>query len=109
FEIASAGTVVRDVHPLAVQVMAELGIDISAQRAKTVDEVGEAWDVVVTVCDASCPIPPRATLQLRWRFADPALARGDEAERRRAFRQVRDRIRERVLVLAARLDRGRGA
>ncbi|MGH2499049.1 MAG: arsenate reductase ArsC [Candidatus Limnocylindria bacterium] len=105
FEAASAGTTARGVHPLAIEAMAELGIDISRQRSKTVDEVGDAFDVVVTVCDTSCPIPPRATLRLRWKFPDPSAAGGGDEERRAAFRTVRDGIAGRVRALVRRLDR----
>lgn len=103
FTVESAGTVAREVHPLAVRVMAEAGIDISAQRSKTLDEVADDWDVVVTVCDANCPIPPRRRILLRWRFPDPSAAGGGEAERIAVFRAVRDRIRRRVAALAERL------
>jgi arsenate reductase len=104
FQAESAGTVATALHPLAVRVMAELGIDISAQRSKSVDELAGPFDVCVTVCDANCPIPPGARLQLRWKFPDPALARGTEAERLAAFRAVRDGIGSRVRALVARLD-----
>src|ERR671936_1451417 len=90
FDVESAGTRATELHPLAVRAMAERGIDISRQRSKTVDDVGEGWDVVVTVCDANCPIPPRAGIKLRWSYPDPALARGTEEERLAAFRRVRD-------------------
>ena len=103
FVVESAGTTVTELHPLAVRAMAEKGIDISEQRSKSVDDVGEGWDVVVTVCDASCTIPPRAGLKLRWSFPDPAQAGGSEAERLAAFRKVRDGIERRVRSLAARL------
>ena len=103
FVAASAGTTVTDLHPLAVQAMREVGIDISGQRSKSVDEMGEGWDVVVTVCDANCPIPPRSGMKLRWSFPDPALAGGSEAERLAAFRTVRDGIQRRVRSLASRL------
>jgi len=103
FEVESAGTVAAELHPLAVQVMREVGVDISGQRSKSVDEVGEGWDIVVTVCDVQCPIPPRSGMRLRWNFADPALARGTEEERLAAFRIVRDGIRKRVRSLALRL------
>ena len=102
-EVQSAGTSARGVHPLAVRVMAELGIDMSRQRSKTVDEVASEWDVVISVCDSACPIPPRAGLVLRWRFPDPTAARGTEEERLAAFRRVRDRLGVRVGVLAERL------
>jgi arsenate reductase (thioredoxin) len=101
--IESAGTRATAIHPLAARVMREVGIDIGAQRSKSVDEVGEGWDVVVTVCDANCPIPPRSGLKLRWSFPDPALAGGDEDERLVAFRTVRDGIQRRVRSLATRL------
>ena len=58
FAVQSAGTNATTIHPLAVRAMREIGIDISDQRSKSVDEVGEGWDVDVTVCDANCPIPP---------------------------------------------------
>ena len=103
FSIESAGTKATKIHPLAVRAMAEVGIDISDQRSKSVDDVGEGWDVVVTVCDANCPIPPRSGLKLRWSFPDPALAGGDEEQRLAAFRAVRDGIEKRVRALASRL------
>ncbi len=103
FDVHSAGTRATRVHPLAVAVMRELGIDISRQRSKSVDDVGEAWDVVVTVCDASCPIPPRSGLKLRWKVPDPAAAGGTRTEQLALFRKVRDAIRSRVRLLADRI------
>jgi protein-tyrosine-phosphatase len=103
FEIESAGTRATRVHPLAITAMAEFGIDISRQRSKSVDEVGEGWDVVITVCDAHCPVPPRSGMKLSWRFPDPSQARGTEAEQLEAFRRVRDGIRSRVATFAARM------
>src|SRR6059036_55099 len=103
FAIESAGTKATTIHPLAVRAMREVGIDISAQRSKSVDDVGEGWDVVVTVCDANCPIPPRSGMKLRWSFPDPALAVGDEEARLASFRTVRDGIQQRVRTLATRL------
>jgi arsenate reductase len=103
FEIQSAGTRATRVHPLAINVMRELGIDISRHESKSVDDVGEGWDVVVTVCDASCPVPPRSGLKLRWKVPDPSAARETEAERLEVFRRVRDSIRSRVRLLADRL------
>ena len=99
FMAESAGTVAGGLHPLAVQVMSEVGIDISGHRSRSVDEVSGAFDVCVTVCDANCPIPPRAGLQLRWEFPDPAQAGGTDAERLAAFRTVRNGIRDRVEAL----------
>ena len=104
FVVQSAGTKATAIHPLAVRAMREVGIDISDQRSKSVDDVGEGWDVVVTVSDANCPIPPRSGLKLRWSFPDPALASGDDEERLAAFRTVRDGIQKRVRSLATRLS-----
>jgi arsenate reductase (thioredoxin) len=104
FFAESAGTVASELHPLAVRAMREVGIDISAQHSKSIDELAGPFDVCVTVCDANCPIPPGATLQLRWKFADPALARGTEEDRLAAFRIVRDGLERRVRTLVSRLD-----
>jgi arsenate reductase (thioredoxin) len=104
FRAESAGTVAGELHPLAVRAMREVGIDISAQRSKSIDDLAGPFDVCVTVCDANCPIPPAAGLQLRWKVPDPALARGTEDERLAAFRVVRDGIGKRVRVLVARMD-----
>jgi arsenate reductase len=103
FEVESAGTRATRVHPLATRVMRELGIDISEQESKSVDDVGEGWDVVVTVCDTGCPVPPRSGLRLRWKLPDPSAARGTETERLEVFRGVRDSIRSRVRLLADRI------
>jgi arsenate reductase len=103
FEVQSAGTRATRVHPLSISVMNEAGVDISRQRSKSVDDVGEGWDVVVTVCDSHCPIPPRSGMKLSWRFADPSLATGTDDEKLAAFRKVRDGIRARVQVLASRI------
>ncbi|TME74116.1 MAG: arsenate reductase ArsC [Chloroflexi bacterium] len=103
FEVQSAGTRATRIHPLAVAAMREVGIDISKQTSKSVDAVGEAWDVVVTVCDSSCPVPPRSGLKLRWKLPDPAAARGTRAERLEVFRGIRDSVQSRVRLLAQRL------
>jgi len=103
FEVQSAGTRATRIHPLAVAAMREVGIDISKQTSKSVDAVGEAWDVVVTVCDSSCPVPPRSGLKLRWKLPDPAAARGTRAERLEIFRGIRDSVQSRVRLLAQRL------
>jgi arsenate reductase len=103
FEVQSAGTRATRVHPLAISAMREVGIDISEQESKSVDAVGEGWDVVVTVCDSSCPVPPRSGLKLRWKLPDPSAARGTEPERLEVFRAVRDSIRSRVRLLADRI------
>ncbi len=88
------------VHPLAVQVLAELGLDLSRNRSKHLDEFRDRpFDLVVTVCDnarESCPVFPGAAQLAHWPFPDPAEAEGSEEEKLAAFRTVRDAIRERI-------------
>ena len=100
-ETASAGTRPKEgVHPLAVAVMAEQGIDISGQRAKGLDpEMAARMDLVVTVCDraaAECPVFPPPVRTLHWPINDPAAAPGDETARLAAFRAARDAIEKSV-------------
>jgi arsenate reductase len=99
----SAGVRPSRVNPRAVQVMAELGIDISHHRSKSVDDLaGEAFDLVITVCDQTqqqCPIFPRETQVMHVGFPDPARATGTEAEVMAAFRQGRDALREQLVPL----------
>jgi arsenate reductase (thioredoxin) len=100
FEVASAGTEATRVHPLAIRVMSELGIDLSRHSSKTLDRfVAEPWDYVITVCDSAnerCPIFPARTTRLHWSFEDPSAAVGSEAERLAVFRRVRDAIAARL-------------
>jgi arsenate reductase (thioredoxin) len=100
FEVASAGTQPSRVRPEAITVMCELGIDISGQRSKSVEEfMGQDFDYVITVCDTakqSCPVFPGQTTLMHWSIADPAAAEGDEDARLAVFRRVRDELRERL-------------
>jgi arsenate reductase len=102
WEARSAGTAPAErVHPSAVRVMAEVGIDISENVPQRVDGfVREVWDLVVTVCDSAaetCPVFPGSVERLHLSFPDPAGATGSEGERLAAFRRVRDDIRDRLL------------
>ena len=96
FEVFSAGTEATHVRPLAIKAMAELGLDISAQRSEVLTEyLQQPFDYVITVCDQaheSCPLFPGATHRLHWSFPDPSRAVGTEAEQLAAYRQVRDAI-----------------
>ena len=89
------------VHPLAVQVMQEIGIDISQGYSKTPDEYRDiTFDLVITVCDdaaETCPLWLREGHVEHIGFYDPARAQGSEEERLAVFRQVRDEIYARVL------------
>jgi len=103
WEVRSAGTAPAGLNPLAVKVMAEVGIDISGHTSKVLDpEVFKAADVVVTLCgDAaeSCPLTPPGVRRIHWPLPDPARATGTREEILAAFRAVRDDIRKRVQTL----------
>lgn len=100
FEVFSAGVEPSHVRPQAIEAMREIGIDISGQRSKSVDEfAGQEFDYVITVCDNAnerCPVFPGKVERIHWSFDDPAAAAGDEAGRLVVFRRVRDEIRERL-------------
>lgn len=104
WRIASAGIETHGLNPLAVQVMAEAGIDISNQTSKLIDmHYLLASDLVVTLCgDARdrCPMTPPQVKRLHWPLPDPAGATGTDDEILTVFRQVRDEIKQRVLLLA---------
>jgi arsenate reductase len=94
----SAGIEAHGVNPHAVQVMAEVGVDIGGQWSKTLDAVqGVPFDYVVTVCDRAnetCPLFPGRVKRVHRSFEDPARATGTEEEVLAIFRRVRDEIRE---------------
>jgi arsenate reductase (thioredoxin) len=100
FTAFSAGTEARGLNPLAVQAMAEEGIDISLQESKTLDRyVNDSFDLLITVCDEAneaCPYFANAKERRHWSFPDPSAVGGDDASRFGAFRVVRDAIRERI-------------
>jgi arsenate reductase len=99
----SAGIRPSRVNPRAIQVMAELGIDISQHHSKSVDDLaGEHFDLVITVCDQAqqqCPIFPGESEVMHVGFPDPAKATGTETEILTVFRWVRDGLRERLEYL----------
>lgn len=99
--VSSAGSEPRSVNPLAIEVMNEVGIDISGQRSQGIDEV--PWrdaDTVVTLCgeaEGICPAVAGEVRRVHWPLPDPAAAR--KADRLEAFRRARDEIRWRVASL----------
>ena len=105
FEVESAGTHPSSVRAEAVEAMREVGIDISGQRSKSVDEfAGREFDFVITVCDnakENCPVFPSKTERVHWSFDDPAAAVGGDEERLAVFRRVRDEIRARLKEFAS--------
>ena len=109
WEAFSAGTKPADsVHPLAVQAMADLGIDISAQWPKLAGEFDQTkLDLVVTLCDSAAQNCP---LCLGWKqavhigFPDPAAATGSEEERLASFHRVRDGLKQEVFAYLERFE-----
>ena len=100
FEVESAGTVASFVRPQAINVMAEIGIDISGHRSKCLDEfLGTPFDYVITVCDnakQTCPIFPGKAERTHWSFPDPAEANGTDVEVLGEFRRIRNQIRAKL-------------
>lgn len=110
-EVYSAGTEPSQVHPMAVQAMAELGIDIGGAESKSLQRyLGQPFDWVITVCDQAaeaCPVFPGAARRLHWSLPDPSVASGSEEERSRQFRTVRDRLVDHLRRwMSAELSRG---
>lgn len=99
-EVFSAGVRPMYVHPLAVKVMAEAGMDISKHRSKSVNEfIGESFDTVITVCDNArqvCPVFPGECERIHWNIPDPVLAHGSEEEKFAEFRKIRDEIAQKI-------------
>lgn len=98
-EVYSAGTQPVGVNPLAVKVMKERGLDISGQRSKSLAEVPDQADYVITLCaeaEAECPALPARMERLAWHLPDPAESTGSDEEKREAFRAARDHIEQRV-------------
>lgn len=99
-EAFSAGLQATGVNPYAARVMAEIGIDISGQRSKSVEEfLNEKFDFVITLCsgaEAVCPVFPGQATRLHWPLADPARTKGTEEEMLNAFRRVRDDLKAKI-------------
>lgn len=98
FDVQSAGSKPAGfVHPLAITVMREVGIDISNHRSKPLTEFLQAdVETVITVCghaDQVCPVFPGHRNRHHWPFYDPAKTEGSDAEKLRSFREVRDALR----------------
>jgi len=96
-KIYSAGIELKGIHPKAIKVMQEVGIDISGQKSKNlwelpVDKIG----LVITLCgDAAerCPVFPGRAKRIHWILEDPAKAKGTEEEIMNKFREVRDKVK----------------
>lgn len=101
YDVVSAGTKPSFVHPVAVQIMKEIGIDISKHTSKSAMEfIGQQFDYVITVCDnakESCPTFPGRYQRIHWSFEDPAACDGDNEQKLDFFRKIRNQIKERVV------------
>jgi len=107
FQAVSAGLEKGELNPLAVEVMREAGIDISANQTKSVFDFykqGAIFNYVITVCDEAnaerCPTFPGVTRRLHWSFEDPSALKGSREEKLEAVRRIRDEIRQAVLTFA---------
>jgi arsenate reductase len=103
FEVESAGLEPGRLNPLAVEVMKEIGIDISENQTKSAFDLfkdGRLYTHVITVCDETsaeqCPFFPGITTRLHWSFADPSGFTGTQQEKLGKTRQVREAIREKI-------------
>jgi len=101
WEVHSAGSHPAGyVHPLAIEVLRELGLDPAAAHSKSVAQFAhQSFDLVVTVCDharQSCPLFPSASQTLHWPFEDPVHATGPLDQRRDTFRAIRDQIAAKI-------------
>lgn len=98
--VASAGLEPKRVHPKAIVVMNEAGVDISAQTSDHIEKyIGGEFDYIITVCDnaaANCPTFPGGGERIHWPFDDPDAATGTEDEILNEFRRVRDEIRDSI-------------
>ena len=103
FQVESAGLEVKPLNPLAVEVMKEIGIDISKKKAQSVFELyrkGRLYHYVITVCDKSvaekCPIFPNTLQQLHWPFDDPAKFTGSWDDKVKETRKIREEIKQKI-------------
>ena len=110
FQASSGGTEATMVHPAAIRVMAEIGIDLSAQRSKSVNEfIDQPFDHIVTVCDNArqgCPFFPGGKEYLHHTFEDPAACTGTDEEVLNCFRRSRDEIRAWIEKTFIKRERG---
>jgi len=104
----SAGLLETIVHPRAIEVMKEKGIDISGQRSKPIDEdLLRKMDVIVTLCglaEAMCPLTPPGIKRLYWPINDPVGTVGSEKKITKEFRRARDEIRTKIEAFIRHLD-----
>lgn len=105
--VSSAGTRPAGVHPMAIKVLAALGVNTEDLHSKGLDEIGDgAFDLVVTLCDIAreqCPDLPQYRELIHWSLADPAAVDGPPADTRLAFERTADELASRIAFLLPRL------
>ena len=101
-EAYSAGTIPSFVHPLAISVMREKGIDISGHKSESIEKYApQPFDYVITVCDSAkerCPVFPDRTTMLHWGVPDPVAFFGGGDSVTRYFRKIRSQIEDRIVA-----------
>ncbi|MCJ7509101.1 MAG: arsenate reductase ArsC [candidate division Zixibacteria bacterium] len=114
YDVQSAGISPSSLNPLAMRAMQEIWVDISKQKSKSVELfLKEKFDYIITVCDnarEACPNFPGEVKKIHWSFEDPANSSGDEDEKTKVFRKVRDQIAEKIkgfIKITPELSRGR--
>ncbi len=107
-ETFSAGLFPSYVHPRAIEVMKETGIDISNQKSKAIDEkILKQMDIIITLCghaEAMCPMTPPAIKKIHWPIEDPVGTTGTEEDIINAFRKARDEIKTKIQSLVKELN-----
>ncbi|MGB9845513.1 arsenate reductase ArsC [Methanothermobacter tenebrarum] len=89
YKVYSAGIEPKDINPLTVKVMEEIGINMEGHKSKSIEEFhGKKFDIIVSVCEDACPTPPEARKYIHVKFPDP---RGSDIE---TFRKIRDQIKK---------------
>lgn len=108
-DVFSAGNEPTPIHPLAIQVMSEIGIDIRQQQPKHLNQfLGQNFDYIVTVCDRvreSCPVFPGDPEQIHWSFPDPAAVEGDRQTQEKAFSDTASQLKIRIEYLLLMIKR----
>jgi ArsR family transcriptional regulator, arsenate/arsenite/antimonite-responsive transcriptional repressor / arsenate reductase (thioredoxin) len=111
-EVFSAGSEPTSIHPLAMKVMSQYGIDLSNQRSKHLSEyIGQHFDYIVTVCDRvreACPAFPGDPDQIHWSFPDPVAIEGNMQTKEKSFRDIANELTTRIHYLLLMIDRSRG-
>lgn len=104
YHAESAGLEPGNLNPLVVKAMSEVGLDISGNKTKSVDDMisaGKTYDYVITVCDETsaerCPVFPGGGKRIHWSFDDPSALTGTVDEKMVRIRQIRDEIKEKII------------